>query len=149
MEYKFDYQLDIKGKVTIKANGKEIDKPVTISKSTPIVDKLELQPFNNLTIKEGILHIPGTTGTVPIDSTDLVGVLKVIDQYGEDITFSVTGGIKMTATDLVNSDNDNTIPEVSGNGTSTLQFSGMETGDSFKLTYIVDEKSLTTKVIVQ
>ncbi len=144
---------DIQAIVRIIINAEQqpvtLDKTVTITKSAPYAKKIELQPsFKGLTIRDSILQIPGTTGIVSVDSAALRGILKITDQYGEDISLSASERITITATNLVNSDNDTIVPKVSGNGTNTLNFSGIETGDSFYLTYVVDGNMLTTYVII-
>lgn len=137
-------------KVIINADRQPVtlDQTVIVTKSVPYANNVELQSANGLSVRDNALHVPGTTATVSIASADLRAALKIIDQYGEDISKAATSRIKLTATNLVNSDNDNVVPTVSGNGTNTITFTGVERGDTFYLTYIVDGSSLTTQVIV-
>ncbi|OQP01047.1 hypothetical protein B1689_06280 [Geobacillus sp. 44C] len=133
-------------KVIINApNGPVIlEKTVTVTKAAPKADKIELKSANGLTVSDSVV-----TGSVTdvVDSSKLKGILKITDQYGEDISSSAN--ITLTATNLVNSDNDDIVPSVTGNGTSTLTFTGVESGDSFNLTYVVDGKVVTVKVIAE
>jgi trimeric autotransporter adhesin len=133
-------------KVIINApNGPVIlEKTVTVTKAAPKADKIELKSTNELTVSDSVV-----TGSVTdvVDSDNLKGILKITDQYGEDISSSAN--ITLTATNLVNSGNDDIVPSVTGNGTSTLTFTGVESGDSFNLTYVVDGKVVTVKVIAE
>ncbi|QPA30757.1 S-layer homology domain-containing protein [Thermaerobacillus caldiproteolyticus] len=133
-------------KVIINApNGPVIlEKAVTVTKAAPKADKIELKSANGLTVSDSV--VTGSVADV-VDSSKLKGILKITDQYGEDISSSAN--ITLTATNLVNSDNDGTVPSVTGNGTSTLTFTGVESGDAFNLTYVVDGKVVTVKVIVE
>ena len=137
-------------KVIVNADRQPVtlEQTVMVTKEAPIANKIELQSNNGLTLRDNGLFVPGTTANVNIASSDLRAALKITDQYGEDISKVAANRIKLTATNLVNSDNDNTIPAVSGNGTNILTFTGVERGDTFYLTYIVDGNSLTTQVIV-
>ncbi|WP_342600188.1 S-layer homology domain-containing protein [Psychrobacillus sp. FSL H8-0483] len=145
---KEDKYIPVKVIVNAERQPFTLDQTVMITKAVPFANKIELQAINSLTVRENILYVPGTTATVNISSTDLKGALKIIDQYGEDISKTAADRIKLTATNLVNSDNDNVVPTASGNGTNTLTFTGVERGDTFYLTYIVDGNTLTAQVIV-
>lgn len=137
-------------KVIVNANRQPVtlDQTVIVTKAEPYANTIELQSANGLTVQDQLLHIPGTTANVNISSSNLKAVLKITDQYGEDISRSASDRIKLTATNLVNSNNDSTVPAVSGNGTNTLTFTGVQRGDSFFLTYFVDGKTLTAQVVV-
>jgi len=137
-------------KVIVNADRQPVtlEQTVMVTKSAPIANRIELQSNNVLTLRDNGLFVRGTTANVTIASSDLRAALKITDQYGEDISKVASNRIKLTATNLVNSDNDNTIPAVSGNGTNSLTFTGVERGDTFYLTYIVDGNTLTTQVIV-
>lgn len=137
-------------KVIVSADRQPVtlEQTVMVTKAAPIANKIELQSSNGLAIRENALYIPGTTANVNIASSDLRAALKITDQYGEDISKVAGNRIKLTATNLVNSNNDNTKPAVLGNGTNILTFTGVERGDSFYLIYVVDGNTLTTQVIV-
>ncbi|MEK4484666.1 S-layer homology domain-containing protein [Psychrobacillus sp. FSL H8-0484] len=145
---KDDKYIPVKVIVNAERQPFTLDQTVMITKAVPFANKIDLQTINSLTVRENILYVPGTTATVNISSADLKGALKIIDQYGEDISKTAADRIKLTATNLVNSDNDNVAPAVTGNGTNTLTFNGVERGDTFYLTYIVDGNTLTAQVIV-
>lgn len=137
-------------KVIVNADRQPVtlDQEIIVTKSEPLASSIELQPTNGLKIGDQGLQVPATTATVNIASADLRAVLKITDQYGEDISKTAASRIKLTATNLVNADADNTAPTVTGNGTNTLTFKDVEKGDTFYLTYIVDGNILTTQVIV-
>ncbi|WOV88055.1 S-layer homology domain-containing protein [Sporosarcina oncorhynchi] len=145
---KDDQYIPVKVIVNADRQPVTLDQTVIITKAEPYANTVELQSSIGLTVQGQFLHIPGTTSNVNISSTDLKAVLKITDQYGEDISRSASDRIKLTATNLVNSNNDSTVPAVSGNGTNTLTFTGVQRGDSFFLTYFVDGKTLTTQVVV-
>lgn len=137
-------------KVIVNANRQPVtlDQEIIITKAEPLANSIGLQSTNGLTIGDQVIKVPATTATVNIASADLRAALKITDQYGEDISKTAASRIKLTVTNLVNADADNTAPTVSGNGTNTLTFKDVETGDSFYLTYVVDGNILTTQVIV-
>ncbi|WP_432363781.1 S-layer homology domain-containing protein [Sporosarcina sp. UB5] len=145
---KNDEYISVKVIVNADRQPVTLDQTVVVTKAEPYANTIELQSANGYTVQGEILHIPGTTANVNISSTNLKAVLKITDQYGEDISSSASNRIILTATNLVNSNNDSTVPEVTGNGTNTLTFTGVQRGDSFFLTYIVDNKALTTQVAV-
>lgn len=145
---KDDQYIPVKVIVNADRQPFTLEQTVIITKATPIANRIELQSNNGLTLRDNGLFVPGTTANVNIASSDLRAALKITDQYGEDISKVAADRIKLTATNLVNSDNDTTIPAVSGNGTNILTFTGVERGDTFYLTYIVDGNTLTTQVIV-
>ncbi|WP_404356441.1 hypothetical protein LG291_23125 [Cytobacillus firmus] len=127
------------------ANGPVVlEKTATVTQAAPKASTVEFKNAAGLTIEDSV--VTGLVADV-IDSADLKAVLKVTDQYGEEISSTAT--ITLTATNLVNSDKDATVPAVTGNGTSTLSFTGVEAGDTFNLTYIVDGKVVTVKVIAE
>lgn len=125
-----------------------LDQAIVVTKAEPFANSIELKSSNGITVGDHVIQVPATTATVNISSSDLRAVLKITDQYGEDISTSAASRIKLTATNLVNVDADNVVPTVTGNGTNTLTFKGVEKGDSFYLTYIVDGNLLTAQVIV-
>ncbi|WP_419958012.1 S-layer homology domain-containing protein [Psychrobacillus psychrotolerans] len=137
-------------KVIVNANLKPVtlDQEILITKTEPLANSIKLQSSNGLTVGDQVLKVPATTATVNIASADLRAVLKITDQYGEDISKTAASRIKLTVTNLVNADADNVVPSVIGNGTNNLSFKDVETGDSFYLTYVVDGNILTTQVLV-
>lgn len=137
-------------KVIVNADRQPVtlDQQIIVTKAEPLASSIELQPTNGLIIGDQVIKVPATTATVNISSADLRAVLKITDQYGEDISKAAASRIKITATNLVNADADNIAPTVTGNGTNTLIFKDVEKGDTFYLTYIVDGNTLTAQVIV-
>ncbi|SDM34913.1 S-layer homology domain-containing protein [Psychrobacillus sp. OK028] len=122
-----------------------LDKAVKVTKAAPVAETIDLKTAAGITVDGNVL-----TGAIAdvTASADLKAVLEITDQYGQDI--SATSTILLTATNFVNADNDATVPTVSsGNGTATLTFGGVEAGDSFNLTYVVDGKVKTVKVIAE
>ncbi|MFX4304098.1 hypothetical protein F8N00_01815 [Exiguobacterium sp. A1_3_1] len=119
-----------------------LEKAVTVTTAKPKADSVELKSKNNLKVDGNI--VTGSISDVT-DAADLKSILYVVDQYGEDI--SSTADVTLTATNLVNSDKDNTVPVAVNNGSATLSFTGVESGDSYNLTYVIDGKVVTVKVI--
>src|SRR5690606_24921161 len=105
-------------KVIVNADRQPVtlEQNVIVTKAEPYANMIELQSANGLTFQDNLLQIPGTTSNVNISSSDLKAALKITDQYGEDISRSASDRIKLTATNLINSNNDSTVPAVSGNG---------------------------------
>lgn len=145
---KDDQSIPVKVIVNADQQPFTLEQTVIITKAAPFANAIELQSNNSLNVRDQALHVPGTAANVSISSADLRGALKITDQYGEDISKTASNRIKLTATNLVNSNNDTVVPAVLGNGSNILTFTGVQRGDSFYLTYIVDSQTLTTQVIV-
>lgn len=119
-----------------------LEKTVTVTAATPKAATVELKSAADITVDGNVLT--GAAGDVST-LADLKAVLVVTDQYGEDISSSAD--ITLTATNLVNSNKNTTVPTATGNGTATLSLTGVEFGDSYNLTYVIDGKVITVKVI--
>lgn len=137
-------KTEVTGTITIIVDGADgpvtITKDITVTNVAPKVVKISNITAGDITFKNGVASGLATD----INAASLLATFVYEDQYGVEVTKTPN----VTFTNLVDDNDDNSLT-ITGNGTTSAEITGVEAGDTFNMTIVVDGLTKTIKVVAE
>ncbi|MEY8414821.1 hypothetical protein AAK964_00855 [Tissierella praeacuta] len=137
-------KTEVTGTITIIVDGADgpvtITKDITVTNIAPKVVKISNITAGDITFKNGVASGSATD----INVTNLLATFVYEDQYGVEVTKTPN----VTFTNLVDANDDNSLI-ITDNGTTSAAITGVEAGDTFNMTIVVDGLTKTIKVVAE
>lgn len=142
----FGTKDEVTGTITVIVDGVEgpvtITKDITVTNVAPKVVEITNKTASPITVSSGVAS--GSASN--ITAANILATFEYEDQYGVK---STPASAVITFTNLVDADDDGTLAISGTNGTTSVDITGVEAGDSFNMTIVVDGLTKTIKVVAE